>query len=240
MPEIRQTELTGLSGQIQTGQTPAPQTQQIQPPQEPPQVQQYAGSSRLEPVPVGPQPGQEQTRVLPQDQEAPKPPEGMRYIGFCQDCHDFVELTGDFDCGNGHKRDRVRVALLIEEDAPRPHMPRLNLGALVMPALWGPFHGQWYMILFYPLWLLLDNLLYSTVHGNGNIVLAVIALLLTAAFTIFYALNANSWGYPRAAASKTPEEYLARERLYALVFGLVAVLFLVFATWYNLMVRPGL
>lgn len=179
--------------------------------------------------------------TLEPGQLPPTPPAGMRYVGFCGACRDFVELDADFACERaGHPRESIRVALLAREDEPLPHMPALNVGALFMPALWGPVHGQWYMILFYPLWLVLDNLIYGAVHGSGMAVLAVVASLLTAAFTIYYALHANSWGYVRAAADRTPDEYLRVERRWSVVFVLIAIAFLVFASWYNVAVRPGL
>lgn len=201
-------------------------------------------SHRKRPVPVpaeGPRPDVGKKPTLSPDEDVPKAPEGMRYVGFCQDCRDFVELGDDFSCATGgHGRDRVRVALLYGEDDPLPHMPRMNWGALFMPALWGPVHGQWYMILFYPLWLVLDNLVYAAVHGTGNVVIAVISSALTAAFMIYYALHANAWGYVRVASDKTPEEYLRRERVWTVVFLIMGIAFLVLATWYNIARRPYL
>lgn len=40
-------------------------------------------------------------------------------------------------------------------------LPPLNLGALFMPPIWGPAHGIWITILYYPAWLLIDNLFYG-------------------------------------------------------------------------------
>lgn len=207
-------------------------------------------SRRARRAPVGPDdpndarryaPAPEHGDTLDPDETPPVAPEGMRYIGFCRDCRDFVELGSDFSCLRaGHPRERIAVALLAGADEPLPHMPALNVGALFMPALWGPVHGQWYMILFYPLWLLLDNLIYGAVHGNGMGILAGVAAAITAAFTIYYALHANAWGYVRAAADRTPAEYLRVERRWAVVFVLIAVAFLVFATWFNVFVRPGM
>ena len=37
-------------------------------------------------------------------------------------------------------------------------LPPINLGALFMPPIWGPAHGIWVTILFYPIWLSADNL----------------------------------------------------------------------------------
>ena len=35
-------------------------------------------------------------------------------------------------------------------------LPRVNIGALVMPGIWGPAHGFWACILFYPLMIFID------------------------------------------------------------------------------------
>lgn len=171
----------------------------------------------------------------------PVAPAGKRYVGYCRSCHDFVEVTTTFTCAEqGHPKSDMAVALLIDADEKKPHIPRLNLGALFMPALWGPGHGQWFMILFYPLWIFLDNMIYGAVHGNGMGALAIGASLVTAAITVFYALNANRHGYLRVASEKTPEEYVRGERVWTVAMVVVGVAFLVFASWYNIAVRPGM
>lgn len=184
------------------------------------------------------------TRVVgtPDGDQIPHAPRGMRYVGFCRQCGQFVEVkTGDFSCvRKGHPRQSIAVALLLGLNDPKPHMPALNIGALFMPALWGPAHGQWFMILFYPLWLVLDNLVYGAVHGQYLPWLAVLAVIATAAFTVLYALRANTHGYIRAASDKSPEEYLATERRWSILFVIIGLVFLAFATWYNLAIRPGL
>ena len=139
------------------------------------------------------------------DEEIPRAPVGMRYVGFCRACRQFVEVTHDFGCKRaGHPRSSIAVALLLPIDEPKPRMPAVNLGALFMPALWGPAHGQWFMILFYPLWLRLNNLVYGAVHGNYPGWIAALAVTMTAAFTILYATRANTYGYVRVAAEKLP------------------------------------
>ena len=177
------------------------------------------------------------------DEKIPPAPRGTRYVGFCRACGDFVELTPEFTCKSaGHGRDQIGVALLVNKGEAAPHMPRVNLGALFMPALWGPAHGQWAMILFYPVWLFLDNVIYGAVTSPTplSVILAVAMGLLTAAFTVLYAVRANVYGYQRVAAEKTPEEYLATERKWSVLFVAIGCAFLAFATWYNLAVRPGL
>lgn len=179
--------------------------------------------------------------LISPDEEVPRAPRGMRYVGFCRMCGKFVELTHDFECKRaGHPRSSIAVALLIGLDEPKPKMPLINLGALFMPALWGPAHGQWFMILFYPLWLMLDNLIYGSVHGTYPAWISIASVLVTAAFTVFYAMRANVHGYIRVASEKSPEEYLATERRWSILFILIGVAFVAFATWYNLAVRPGL
>ena len=169
----------------------------------------------------------------------PRAPKGMRYVGFCRSCRQFVELGPTFTCMKGaHSKGDIAVAMLVDDGDPLPHLPAINWGALFMPALWGPAHGQWFMILFYPIWLLLDNLIYGAVHGTMPVWLAVLSGLAVAAFTVFYALRANAYGYVRVAAEKTPEQYVAGERKWTVLFVLIGVAFLVFATWYNLAIRP--
>ncbi len=171
----------------------------------------------------------------------PKAPDGMRYVGFCRACRSFVELGPTFGCmKGGHPKSSVSVALLLGKDEPLPRLPRMNWGALFMPALWGPAHGQWYMILFYPIWLMLDNLIYGAVQGTFSAFLPTVCCVAAAAFTVYYALRANSHGYVRVAAKKTPEQYVSTERKWTVLLVLTGVAFLAFATWYNLMVRPTL
>ena len=171
----------------------------------------------------------------------PKAPAGTRYVGLCKECRDFVELGPTFGClAAGHGKDDIRVALLIDEHEEKPHLPAINIGALFMPALWGPAHGQWYMILFYPLWLVLDNLIYGSIQGSGLWPLALVAGIACAAFTVYYAQRANMFGYLRVAQTKTPEEYLRGERRWMPVLVGLALAMIAFASWYNIAVRPGL
>ncbi|MDR1359311.1 MAG: hypothetical protein LBJ48_08200 [Coriobacteriales bacterium] len=127
-------------------------------------------------------------------------------------------------------------------------LPRINWGALLMPAVWGPVHGQWITILFYPLWLFADTSLTNAVIfgglGSGLLstgglatILAATVVLGTAAVTFLYASTAGRKAYLRVAERMTLQEYLARERVWTVVCALIALLFIVLATWYNLAVR---
>ena len=117
-------------------------------------------------------------------------------------------------------------------------LPRINWGALFMPAIWGPAHGQWITILFYPLWLFADTSLTTAVfYGGFTIALAATVLLGTAAVTVFYARTAGYKAYQRVANRMTLQKYLARERIWTVVSILIALLFIGLATWYNLAIR---
>ena len=177
-----------------------------------------------------------------EDAQTPPPPAGMRYVGACRDCRDFVELDDSLVPRNcGHSKDRIATVLLLEESEPLPHLPKMNWGAFLMPALWGPGHGQWYLILMYPIWLFLDNIIYTAVHAGGwYVLLAIACLACMLAFLVVYARGANMFGYLRIAQEKTVEEYLKREKVWAVAMAVIAVVFVVFATWYNLAIRPTL
>lgn len=121
-------------------------------------------------------------------------------------------------------------------------VPFLNVGALLLPPIWGPAHGQWWTILWYPLWLLADNLFYGAYAQPSvlSLVLAVICGLLLAGFTVVYARLSQPFGLHRALERKhvTKERYLEIERRWAVVSALVGAALLALATYYNVAVRP--
>ena len=121
-------------------------------------------------------------------------------------------------------------------------LPFFNWGALLMPPIWGPGHGEFLVILFYPMWLFVDNLIYAAVHECTplSIVLAVAALAVILLATVAYGrLSQPKAAHAAADAGKTREEYLATERKWAVACGIIAVVFLVLATVYNLTIRPN-
>jgi len=128
-----------------------------------------------------------------------------------------------------------------QEQAPEidySGMPRINWGALFMPAVWGPAHGQWINILFYPLWLFADTSITNAVFFGGfTYVLAASVILGTAAITVFFALTIGRKAYARVAHKMTMQQYKARERTWTVISLLIALAFLGLATWYNLAIR---
>jgi hypothetical protein len=117
-------------------------------------------------------------------------------------------------------------------------LPRLNIGALLMPAIWGPAHGYWVTVLFYPLWIFADTSFCNAIwYGGLATVLAVTVFLGTAAFTVFFALTAGKKAYLRVAEKTPIDKYLKHERLWILISALIAIAFIALGTWYNLAIR---
>jgi len=117
-------------------------------------------------------------------------------------------------------------------------LPRISLGALFMPAVWGPVHGYWITIIFYPIWVFADICFTNAVlYGGLAIVLAVPVFLGTAAIMIWFAMTAGKRAYLRVADRVPIERYLKRQRIWTFVSLAIAIIFLVLATWYNLVYR---
>jgi hypothetical protein len=117
-------------------------------------------------------------------------------------------------------------------------LPRISVGALFMPPIWGPAHGFWSTILFYPLWLIADTCFTNAVLAGGVFwLLSAIVFVGTAAFTVFFARTSRIKAYLRVADEVPIERYLHRERVWAVVCIIIAVVLLFLATWYNLAYR---
>ncbi|MBR3257911.1 MAG: viscotoxin-A3 [Eggerthellaceae bacterium] len=119
-------------------------------------------------------------------------------------------------------------------------IPRFNLAAFLMPPIWGPAHGNWVTILYYPLWVFVDNCIYSayTMRTAGTIAIAVVMVLSLAAATWMFAMVAGPMAAHRAAERGISKEtYVRRQKIWAVVCIVIAVLMLGFATYYNLALR---
>lgn len=120
-------------------------------------------------------------------------------------------------------------------------LPFLNIGALFLPPIWGAAHGMWATILWYPLWLVADNVMYGAYANPTPLSIALAALVfvgLTAA-TVAFARVAQPFAAHRAIDSgKTKEQYLKTERAWAVGCVIAGVILIAFATYYNLVIRP--
>lgn len=127
------------------------------------------------------------------------------------------------------------------EEAFMKGLPRVNVGALLMPPIWGPAHGFWVTILFYPAWLVADNVFYAAYENSTPLALAIAALtfIILLGVTIAFSIVAQPLAAHRAEAKGvTRAEYLKRQRIWIVVSAIIALAFLGLATWYNLAWRP--
>ena len=81
-------------------------------------------------------------------------------------------------------------------------IPRWSIGALFLPPIWGPAHGLWIAILFYPLWLFADNMFYAAFSERTPlaIALAVIVGVALLGVTLLFSRLSQPYAAHRAHA----------------------------------------
>ena len=122
-------------------------------------------------------------------------------------------------------------------------LPRVNLGALFMPPVWGPVHGFWVTILYYPALVFVDNLVYEAWREPSvlGIVLTVLVFAILIGVSIAFAIVSQPIAAHRAEdKGMSREQYLKRQRVWAVVSPIILVAMLALATYYNLEIRPTL
>ena len=132
---------------------------------------------------------------------------------------------------------------IAEEEKFLEGLPRLNLGALLMPGIWGPAHGFWVCILFYPIYIFLDYVIYGAYANTQpwTVALAVISIVLFVGLSVAFMLVSQPLAAHRAESKGISREtYLRRERIWAVVSVVLALAALAWATYYNLDVRTAL
>lgn len=120
-------------------------------------------------------------------------------------------------------------------------VPRFNIAAFLMPAIWGPAHGIWVAILYYPLWLVADNCFVNALVARTpfSIVLAVIVAVGLLAMTVAFSIVSQPFALHRAVdLGVSKETYLHRQRIWAVAMAVVAAVALIAATYYNLFINP--
>lgn len=122
-------------------------------------------------------------------------------------------------------------------------IPRINIGALLVPPVWGPAHGMWATVLFYPLWLFVDNAIYAA-YTEGTIFSIIIAVLLGVSIvvgTMVFSLLSQPFAAHRAAEKGIEKErYLRNERIWAIVGLALAIVVVAWASYFNIAIRPTL
>lgn len=132
---------------------------------------------------------------------------------------------------------------ILAEERFMEGIPRWSIGAFFLPPIWGPAHGLWVAILFYPLWLFADNMFYAAYSERTPlaIALAVIVGIILVAVTVLFARLSQPYAAHRAHSRGVAKiTFVHRERLWAVVCVVIGVAMVCFATWYNVVVRPGL
>lgn len=119
-------------------------------------------------------------------------------------------------------------------------LPRFNIGALFLPPIWGPAHGMFLTLLWYPVWLFADNVFFAaySVQSTLSYVVAVITGIILTVFTFVFSYAMQ----PRAAVhciqrGKTKEQFQRRQRIWAVVGVIVGIVMIAAATYYNLCIR---
>lgn len=120
-------------------------------------------------------------------------------------------------------------------------IPRLSIGALFLPPIWGPAHGMWAALLFYPIWLFADNTFYAAWTERtplALIVAAVVFVTLTAGTVAFSLIGQPIAAHRAASRGVDKEAYLRRERIWTVVSVVAGLAMIAGATYYNLVIRP--
>lgn len=120
-------------------------------------------------------------------------------------------------------------------------MPPINIGAFLLPPIWGPAHGMWATIVYYPIWLFADNVFYAAWSESTPLAVGVAAVVFVTllAITLVFARLSQPFAAHRAVARGiSKERYLKRERVWAVACAVVGAVALAAATYYNLAVRP--
>ncbi len=119
-------------------------------------------------------------------------------------------------------------------------IPRVNIAALLLPPVWGPAHGFWVTIAYYPAWLLADNTLYAafTAPSALSVAIAAVVVAILAAVTVAFSIVSQPLAAHRAAErGRSKEDYLRAQRKWAVGCVIGGVAMLAFATYYNLAIR---
>ena len=123
-----------------------------------------------------------------------------------------------------------------EEELMEGLLP-INIGAFLMPPIWGPAHGNWVTILYYPAWTFADYIFFNafTAPSVGSIALAILVFLTLLFVTLVYARLSQPMAAHRAAEKgKTKERYKKEELWWAIASAVIGAAMIAFATWYNL------
>ena len=122
-------------------------------------------------------------------------------------------------------------------------VPRVNIGALFMPPIWGAAHGMWATIIFYPLWIVADTCFVNAIafHTPVAIALGILVFAMLTAGTVAFSVVSQPFALHRALSRGVSKEtYLKRQKIWAVASVVVGLIAIALATYYNLFMNPKL
>jgi hypothetical protein len=165
----------------------------------------------------------------------------VRTAGYCVVCDHIVEREPDGSCPQGHPWEAVTGRIVLADDEPVPSLPRFNIGAFVLPPIWGPAHHQWVGAIFLPIWLFMDSIV-GTANSGGvpTLIAAPTVVAITLAFQAYFAKRANGLAYRAVCDRMSVAEYVRRERWWTIACVPAAAALVAWAVWFDVVVRPTL
>jgi hypothetical protein len=162
----------------------------------------------------------------------------LRQSGYCVLCDRMIVREPDGACPAGHPAEAVfGVTMLGAGEGPQ-QLPRFNLGAFLVPFLWGPGHGQWVGAFFLPIWLFMDSIIRSAIDGPPVLkAAATFVVVATVAFEAHFATRANGMAWRRVCDRMTVDEFVRKERWWAVAMVPLFVMFVAWAVWFDVVMR---
>lgn len=161
----------------------------------------------------------------------------VRTAGYCVLCDRIVERDDAGACTRNpeHPAQAVSGTVILAEDEPVPELPRFNLGAFLVPPVWGPAHGLWAGAIFLPMWLFMDSVIATAIgRGSASAAGGVAIVALTLGAQAWFAKRANGLAWRRVSDRVPVDEFVRRERVWAVALVPVAVLLIGWAVYYRL------
>jgi len=166
----------------------------------------------------------------------------LRSAGYCVLCDRIVERGEGGECTRrpDHPAAAVAGTLLLADSDPVPQLPRFNVGAFLFPPVWGPAHGQWAGAIFLPMWLFVDSVVSAAIGGgSGAVAGAVVMVALTLGAQAWFAKRANGLGWRRVCDTVSIEEFVRRERAWAIGLAPVAVAAVGWAIYFRMVLAAS-
>lgn len=166
----------------------------------------------------------------------------LRTAGYCVHCDAIVERRFDGTCSAGHPAEAVSGRMVLADDEAVPVLPRFNLAAFLIPPIWGPGHGLWVGAIFLPIWLFADSVIVSAASrgGIGLWIGASLVIVATLGFEYFFARRANGVAFRRVMHKVSAEEFVRRQRQWALVAIPIAIALIGWGLYFDLILGPTL